>query len=147
MSIESVIKQNNESMEKVGWYAHCVPGGDNTPFGFNYHTHGMERSWGHRNIQIVMPLDFTVCHTFANVIVAAVKKGMKFEPNVDYPDIAGGGYTVRFIEAKECGRSVLRMIIPDKNHKYEGDFAEQLTLLDNQEGLLEEEKEKSNQFD
>lgn len=135
MSIESFIARDMKCLKTHGWYAHCVPSNDGTPFGFNYHTHGMERSYGHRNIQCVMPMDFKVIHMIVSDIIEEIKKGKKFEPNVDYPDLVGGGYMVRFIEAKECGRKVLRLVVPDKNGKYEGKFAKQFELLDNHAGV------------
>lgn len=137
----TICQQDHDGFEKLGWFAHCVPGGDNTPCGgFNYHTHGLETSWNHPNIQIVLPLRFETAHHIVADIVERIKGGERFEPNKDYADIVGGGYMVRFIEAKECGRSVLRLVIPDKNGVYEGDFAEQFIMLDSNEGVPEDEK-------
>ena len=131
---------NRESMETLGWYAHCVPSGDNTPYGYNYHTHGMEHSFKHPNIQIVLPIDFVAAHNIAYAIVEKIRKGVRFEANIDYKGIMENDYLIRFIDAKECGRSVLRLLIPDKNGKYEGEFAAQLTMLDSNDGLPDDEK-------
>jgi len=132
---------DEQGFEKFGWFAHCVPAGDNTPCGgYNYHTHGMEASYNHPNIQIVLPLRMETAHHIVGDIIDKIKAGERFEPNKEYANIVGGGYMVRFIEAMECGRKVLRLLIPDKNGKYEGDFAEQLTMLDSNEGLPEDEK-------
>jgi len=114
-------------METVGWYSHYVP---HTGSWINYHTHGLERSYGHKNIQICMPLSQQQAHGLANMLVIEIKKGKKFEAGVDYEGLMAKGYKVRFIEAKECGRSVLRLLIPDVNGKYEGKFAPQLENLD-----------------
>jgi len=131
---------DTEMMGKHGWYAHCVPSNDFTPYGFNYHTHGLERSFGHTNIQVVIPIKFEIAHAIVTDIVTEIKNGKKFEPNVDYADIVANGYMVRFIEARECGRPVLRLLVPDPNGKYEGYYAKQLTMLDNQEGVEENER-------
>lgn len=114
-------------MEKSGWYAHYVP---HTGDWINYHTHGLERTFGHKNFQITMPVSQEQAHGLANMLIAEVKKGKKFEAGVDYEGLMAKGYKVRFIEAKECGRTVLRLLIPDVNGKYEGKFAPQLENLD-----------------
>lgn len=119
-----------DMMDKYGWYAHYVPSGDGTPTGANYHTHGLERSYDHKNIQIILPLSFQTAHGLANTIIAEIKKGTKFEAGVDYDNIMANGYKVRFIDATECGRPVLRLLIPDKNHKFEGMYALQLEGLE-----------------
>lgn len=120
------------AMLTTGWYAHCVPNSDKTPYGFNYHTHGMERSFQHKNIQIVLPIDFQVAHSLATAIINEVKKGKKFEAGVEYEGIMANGFKVKFVDAIESQRPVLRLLIPDKNGKYKGQFAAQLTMLDNQ---------------
>lgn len=63
-------------------------------------------------------------------IVENIKKGTVYEPGNKYDKIIQN-YKVEFINAKESGRSVLRLLIPDANGKYEGVYAEQLTKLNN----------------
>lgn len=140
MNIEDFAKHDKEAMEEHGWYAHVIPSGDNTPFGYNYHTHGLERSYEHLNIQIVMQLDPHIAHQIVADIIAEIKKGKRFVIDTDYPNLVGGGYMVRFIDATECGRPVLRLLVPDKNGKYEGDYAKQFTMLDSNEGRSEEDQ-------
>jgi hypothetical protein len=133
MDIADKIKQQDiEMMEKHGWYAHYVPSGDKTPTGANYHTHGLERSFGHRNIQIILPLEPKTAHDLTHAIIAKIKEGIRFEAGVDYTDIMQNDYKVRFIAARESGRDVLRLLIPDKEGEFKGKFAVQLEGLDNQ---------------
>lgn len=139
------MKSSNALLEEFGWYAHVVESGDKTPYSYNYHTHGFEGLFNHKNIQIVIPMPPERAHDFATIIVNEIKSGKRFSTGVDYPDLAGNGFMVRFIDAMECGRSVLRMLVPDKAGKYEGYFAKQLTMLDNNDGVPE--KEKSRQVD
>jgi len=121
-----------EAAERLGWWEHCVPNGDKTPYGYNYHTHNFQEKFGVPDIQIVFPIDPATAHELINVIIYKIEKqGLKLKPNKYYSNIAGGGYKVKFIEAIECGRPVLRMLLPDVDGKYEGKYAKQLTMLDN----------------
>lgn len=47
---------NAEMMRKHGWYAHFVPDDNKYPNSINYHTHGLEDSFGHPDLQICFPL-------------------------------------------------------------------------------------------
>jgi hypothetical protein len=40
-----------------GWHSHAVIEGAETATGFNVHTHGLDKTFGHRNFEIVMPCD------------------------------------------------------------------------------------------
>lgn len=128
---------HQKCMEQYGWYSHCVPTGDNTPFGFNYHTHGVEKSFNHPNIQVVFPLNHEIVHSIVSIVIDRIKAGEKFVPNKDYSEIIGNNLMVRFVEAKECGRSVLRLVFPDAKGEFTGKFAKQFELLDNEAELPE----------
>jgi hypothetical protein len=128
-------------LRKVGWIAHCVfprvdaPNeNDNYPSGVNYHTHGLLGSFNHPDIQICFPASMESLHGIANAVIHEIKKGKKFEAGVKYYDIMQPPYAVEFIKARECGRDVLRLLIPDKNGEYkQHPYDKQLTLLDDGE--------------
>ena len=119
-----------ESLEKYGWYAHMVTDNDpQSPTGVNIHTHALAELWNHPDFQCVFPIDPRIVMTVWHQIINDIKKGKFFEANIDYEGYLQGGYKIRFIEAKECGRQVLRMLICDKEGKYEGgNFAKQLEV-------------------
>lgn len=123
---EFLDRKAKEDMAMFGWYAHYVPDDDQCPGGINYHTHGLIESYGHKDLQIVFPLDMNMCHSIATEVVDKIKAGAKFVPDTFYDEILGNGYKVQFIEAKECDRDVLRILIPDKDHQYKGNYAKQL---------------------
>jgi hypothetical protein len=94
-----------------GWCGHYVYDDDESPTGLNVHTHGLLESFGHPDFQIVLPLAERVAHAILITLADAVKEGRRFAPG----DVAGGiieGYDVGFATATECGREVLRVIIP-----------------------------------
>lgn len=125
-------KDQQPLMEKYGWVGHYVFDDIKCPFETNYHTHGLQENFGHKDIQICVPADQHALHGIANLIVNRIKGGEVFEPGKVYTDILAGGLKTYFIEAKELGRPVLRLILPDKNGEVEGMFKQQLEMLDNQ---------------
>lgn len=106
-----------EMMAKHGWYAHFVTGEDpQSPTGFNAHTHGLERTFGHPDVQIVVPLPPDLAHGVMVSIVDLLKKGVRLEPGRRYEEVLQG-YHVEFAWADESGRRVLRAILPDKDDR------------------------------
>lgn len=118
---EAVDKMEQESIKKYGWYAHVVPSGDyveNTPTGFNMHTHHLPESFDQLNLQIVVPVPPEKANVFLHILHNAidnyVRKGIKLEAGKEYDDIFEN-FKVTFAHARENGRPVLRMILPDKD--------------------------------
>jgi len=118
--VDALEQKEKEGVEKYGWYAHAVPGDfKNSPTGMNIHTHHIQESFNHPDLQIVIsvsPSQFGVMMSILhNAVNNFIKKGEKFEVGKEYKNIVGNGYSVTFAKTKECGREVLRMILPDKN--------------------------------
>lgn len=68
-----------------------------------------------------------IAHDIFRGAVGLIKEGKSFRTGVKYADIIAGGLSVEFIEAREGGRTVLRMIFPNKEGTYEGQiYAAQL---------------------
>lgn len=115
-AIRKALKTHHDQMmKKYGWYAHYVPDDPTSPTEFNAHTHGFEESWGHPDVQIVFPLPQGVAHSIFWNVVHAIKKGkpFRFSAGKPYADIIEK-YNVTFAWAKEGGRRVLRIILPDE---------------------------------
>lgn len=111
----------NEAIKKHGWYVHYVGDDRDVPTGYNAHTHGLVEKYGHPDLQIVCPLPSQVAHgTFWN-IVDRIAAGEKFKNGDIVGNIAGNGYKVKFVNAWENDRPVLRVIIPDKHHNLDRD--------------------------
>jgi hypothetical protein len=89
---------------------HYVIGEQLDPY-INAHTHGLENSFHHTDLQIVMPFgQYGVAEIFSDCI-ARINDGMVIIPGQLY---AGLFYSdVEFIDAIESDRRVLRMLIPD----------------------------------
>jgi hypothetical protein len=111
---KKMVEYHRKMMAKYGWYAHYVADDDDSPTGFNGHTHGFEESWKHPDIQIVIAMPQTQIHGIMAQMADLIKEGAKFEPGTEYNEVLQG-YPVKFGWAREGGdRRVLRMILPDK---------------------------------
>jgi hypothetical protein len=104
-----------DCMTKYGFYTHFVfdDDHDNSPSGVNLHTHGVTESVGHPDFQITISLDPEIANGIFHNLYDRVKAGDRFGEGVVASNILGGGMKVTFINAVECGRSVLRVILPD----------------------------------
>lgn len=108
-------KWADDMMQKHGWYVHFVAP-DDGPTGANYHTHGLQESFEHPDLQIVLNIPEKVAHNLFHNAVDRIKAGEKFQAGQRAGQICGGGYEVKFVEAHEGDRTVLRMILPDVDH-------------------------------
>jgi hypothetical protein len=102
-------------LAEYGWFADIVEDTSETRTGVSLHTHGLsEMVPPHRNLEIVFPLDPKILLPIVAKVVEKIKEGQKFEAGKDYGGFVKG-YDIRFVEAEECGRPVLRIILPDKD--------------------------------
>lgn len=126
-------KHFDKQIKKYGWAAHYVPYDD---YHINYHTHGLYEKYKHHDFQITLPVSAENAHGIIHGLIEDVKKGQKFEVNLDYIGYLGSGYRIQFKQFVECGRPVLRLLFPDKNGKMPFDsdcdkyFKMQLDVLD-----------------
>lgn len=118
LGLEAIYAKEREWMQNPGWYAHYVMDDPDTPWGANIHTHGLPHTFGHSDLQIVVRTSQTQAHGLLFSAIELIKAGTRFEVGVRYQDIAEG-YDAQFAWAHECGRDVLRMIIPDKNNRFD----------------------------
>jgi hypothetical protein len=77
----------------------------------NAHTHGIQENLGPMDFQIVAPLSAKDVSIIINRLVAKLVKGELFFPGMLYSGILVED--IMFMEAKEQGRIVLRMLYPD----------------------------------
>ena len=129
--IDAIEERERQNMETVGWYAHYVPDADDCPYGINYHTHGSDHSFNHLDMQVCLAADPQTLHHVLSIAVGKIKEGAKFEHGKTYDDLiepanGEGTYKVLMLEAEECGRKVLRLIMPDKHGKLDGELFTQM---------------------
>lgn len=106
------------NMRKHGWIAEVVADDFDSPTGFNLHTHGLQENYDHPDFQIVVPLPDKVGHTLMITLADRVKAGERFHAGQKVDGvIEGAGGLVKLIDATECGRPVLRVILPDPRGK------------------------------
>jgi hypothetical protein len=124
-------KKMEEGMEQYGFNIHYVPNDCNCPHHTNIHTHGIKESFNHLDFQICFPIPMELAGEILHGLVNDIKDGKKFEANKEYEGVIGNGYSVKMIEATECGRDVLRIILPDPSGLYNiGPYADQLKMTD-----------------
>lgn len=106
--------KEKEMQKDYGFYCHMVPSGDpESPTGTNYHTHGIPISLNHPDVQIVMALPPQIYGPIIHSVYNFIKEGNIIEVGKYYDDFLQG-LSVEFAWATECGRDILRMILPDK---------------------------------
>ena len=125
-------------MKKSDWIIHYVANGavcevcGETETGFidgfcNAHTHGMER-YRHPDFQMVLDLGPQEIARILNTFGYAVRSGSRFHSGQYvagiYKDCA-----VKLQEYKECDRTVLRVIIPDRQNRFPDDRGCELPYL------------------
>lgn len=112
---EKLIEWQKKCLLLHGWYMHYVYDDQNSPYSVNIHTHGLIENFNHPDLQVCMPLPKKIIHNIVVEIVNRIKERTLFiDKDQNYGDILAGGYRVKFIDAIENGRPVLRMILPDK---------------------------------
>jgi hypothetical protein len=104
--------RQDAALVKYRWYCHAILDAEDSPTGFDCHSHGLREHFDHPDFQLVVPLPPEMAHAIMINLADAVKAGRTFKPG----EVAGGviqGFDVGFVAATECGREVLRAIIPD----------------------------------
>lgn len=114
----------------IDWIIHCVMDGAACdecgavetgfiPYAVNAHTHGMEK-YGHMDFQLVLRLPVEEIGRILNTMGMRVQRGERFKAG----DMVSGIYSdckVRLDEFEEYGRTVLRVVIPDKHNLFPED--------------------------
>jgi hypothetical protein len=124
-------ERERKSIELFGWYSHFVYDDYKCPNNTNIHTHGFAKKFNHPDIQMCLPMQMETALAVTHCIAELLAGGKTFTAGILYDDVLGNGYKAQFIWATERGRKVLRLIIPDRNGKYEGIYADQFNKLDN----------------
>lgn len=104
-----------EKLSRLGWIIHYTRGDRNSPTGVNIHTHGLEANFDHTDLQVVLPIEENHIQSILHLIVDRIKDGDRFVDGEMVEGILGNGMLVKMVEAKEDGRSVLRVIFPDQS--------------------------------
>jgi hypothetical protein len=109
-------------MDEHGWYAHFITEEDSqSPTGYNLHTHGLEETLGIDNFQIVAGISLDVAHSIFHAVIGMIKEG-KWEGGV-HPGKKYFGWganpeaCLAFHPARETGRNVWRIILPDTSYR------------------------------
>jgi hypothetical protein len=114
---ERVSREFDEMIKKFGWASHYVP---LTSTHANYHTHGLQENYGHIDFQCLLPINPQLINSIVAGLADRVKKGEVFVEDKHYDDVISN-FSVFFKKFTECGRPVLRLILPDPKGKFPQD--------------------------
>lgn len=103
-----------EMLEEYGWYLDVVLAEEYDEIHANYHTHGVQENFNHKDFQIVLNMDPEMAHQIFIDLINDISNGKSFVEGVKYPGIIEG-FNVAFKEYKEMNREVLRVLLPDRN--------------------------------
>lgn len=133
--LEAFHKMKEENLKKTGFITiPYVSGCEKYPNNSNVVTEGFQETWGHKDLQVCFPsLSWERIHDIFWVIANLVKDGNKFQAGKFYDNIIQN-YEVQFVNARQNGRDVLRLLICDPNGKYDTPmYQAQFTMLDDKE--------------
>ena len=123
---DEIIKQREQMMKAHGWIVDAVIDNDcESGTGHNIHTHGIEENYGHLDLQCILPINKKVAHSIFCIVVEKIKEGKTFKAGKCYAGLVKNEYKIRFMEAEEGGRKVLRMILPDEKGKLHKNLMEE----------------------
>jgi hypothetical protein len=132
-ALDKIKEKQERALREHGWYAHFVNGDLEYPNQTNYHTHGILEKFQHPDLQICIPIQPALAHSLFHAIVARIQEGFIYEPNKSYDNVLAGGFLVKTIEVKDDNRSLLRIIIPDANGRFDTSlYKEQLKTHEDQ---------------
>jgi|SRR5665213_1843625 len=114
--MEDISPGEQENLESYGWFSHFVVGETEGQKWVNYHTHGLPDHYGHLDFQFVLPIDSHTLHALATRLVDRVKKGERFVPGMRVSGLMNKheALLIQTMETRSIQRSVLRVILPDK---------------------------------
>ena len=105
---------HKDMITKHGFCVHYVKEEKTFPYKVNIHTHGIEDHLGHPDLQIVLPVPPDVAASLFAILYVKIKDGARFSDgqvlNTPEDEIK---LPIKFVSAKEGGRDLLRVILPD----------------------------------
>lgn len=114
--LQTMWAHEQEMLDKYGWVVRYVFETDAHEFDglANIYTKGLPESFGHPNIQVVLPLPQDIIHSVLLGMVESIKTGVVFESGVISDEVLRG-MPVTFKTFKNNGKEVLRLLLPDPN--------------------------------
>lgn len=106
-SKDDLIEKQKKMLKEYGWYAHYVYPSKGDVL-VNYHTHGLVMDF-----QITLPISAEICHTLFHDVAKRMKNGEEFFDGKKDSELIMN-FDVIYKLAKECDRTVMRIILPDE---------------------------------
>lgn len=103
-------------IEEYGWVVRYVFETEKKEFGglANIYTVGLPQSYGHQDLQIVLPIPQHVAHGVLSEMVMAIQNGQTFESDtVSDKVLRGFDVELKEYHDEEVGASHLRVLLPD----------------------------------
>ena len=118
---EKARQWEEKCMKSHGWYCHFIFDDKDSPYNRNVHSHGVLESFDHPDFQVMGAIHAETCHHIIAGVIDQVKDGKKFKSVDKLGNIVNDTMDILFIDAKECGRDVLRIILPDPDGNVDAD--------------------------
>ena len=104
MGVEKFTKLREGLFRKYGWVVDAVPR--------NVHTHGLPEKYGHRDLQVVLPIEAQDAHKVISIVVKEIGDGKSFKAGDSL--VLKDDVVLSFADAIEGGRKVLMVGLPTK---------------------------------
>ena len=121
LAVREIEEREKEWLREYGFYIHYViPMEESDSELINCHTHGLKESFGHEELQVVLPINQRIVSGVIHSAVNLIRKGKKFSDG-DRIGCVLEGYDVLIKRVLEDDRVVMRLILPDAVGKFPGD--------------------------
>lgn len=109
---KDIKKWEEEQLQEHKFFWHYVPPKPGEA-AINIHTHGLEQTLKHLDLQLVAPIDLEVCAGILHDVVLLIKEGLVLKSGEDINNVLKG-MPVGVLEVSEDDRKVMRLILPDE---------------------------------
>lgn len=120
-----ILEEKQEKiLKEMGYIVHYVTQDEENSF-VNYHTHGLEKQYGHPELQIVLPIEPSIASGIIHNVVQIIKSYTKQNKQIEDGEILYKvimNYPVKFMKKYSEGKPILRILLPDENSKFPGDI-------------------------
>lgn len=106
-----------DAMRRFGWLARIRSKVDGFPFSWAATTEGFVRTFGHPELEIVVPMASDKAHSIFCSAAEMMASGASFSPGRKIADLLANGFDVEFAWSLEGTAKRLRMILPDGHNQ------------------------------
>jgi hypothetical protein len=118
-TVADIENWQKDNLKKHGFYMHYVPIDDEECI--DAHTHGLKESFGHDDLQIVLPIPQSTASGVLWSAVERIRDGEQLQPGQRYERIIKS-LPVELVWARDEVRDLIRILLPDEHGLLPGDY-------------------------